>query len=202
MFTVPPFTTLILSGFPEGGSLTLVIFTFMTSSGEQPGSPSKAVKIILVFPFWFSLNWTIRLVLVVLTAIRSEFWAIAVYSSVVLSTSENAFLMSITIGAASSVTLMSATGLSNVGQSLTGIIDKYTGISIWQIWSLTVIVVVRDPLSCWAILLKETTPWSLTVTELSAEFVWTLVYRIVLGGKSESETVAPIFRVGIATSSL
>ena len=61
---------------------------------------------------------------------------------------------------------------------------------------------VRDPLSCWAILLKETTPWSLTVTELSAEFVWTRVYKIVLGGKSESETVAPIFSGGIATSSL
>ena len=178
------------------------MFTFIISSGEQPGSPSKAVKITLVFPFWFSLNWTIRLVLVVVTAIRSGFWVIAEYCNVGLSTSENVFLISITIGAASSATLISAMALSSVGQSLTGTIVKYIGISIWQFWSLTVTVVVNDPLSCWAILLNETIPWSFTVTELSAEFVWTDEYKIVSGGKSESETVAPIFNVGIATSSL
>ena len=40
VFIVPPFTTLIESGLPVGWSLTLVIFIFMMSSGEHPGSPS------------------------------------------------------------------------------------------------------------------------------------------------------------------
>ena len=61
---------------------------------------------------------------------------------------------------------------------------------------------MSDPLSCWAILLNETKPWSFTVTELSAEFVWIDEYKIVSTGKSESETVAPIFKVGMAASSL
>ena len=51
IFAVPPLTTLIMSGFPVGGSFTLVMFTFIISSGEHPGSPSKAVRIIFVFPF-------------------------------------------------------------------------------------------------------------------------------------------------------
>ena len=124
------------------------------------------------------------------------------YSSVVLSTSEKVFVISITIGAASSATLISAIALSSVGQSLTGIIVKKIGISIWQFWSSTVIVVVSDPLSCWAILLNVTKPWSFTVTELRAEFVCTSEYKIVSAGKSESETVAPMFNAGIDASSL
>ena len=51
VFAVPPLTTLITSGFPVGGSFTLVMFTFMISSGEHARSPSKAVRVIFVFPF-------------------------------------------------------------------------------------------------------------------------------------------------------
>ena len=44
IFAVPPLTTLITSGFPVGGSFTLVMFTLIISSGEHPESPSKAMR--------------------------------------------------------------------------------------------------------------------------------------------------------------
>ena len=53
IFAVPPLTTLITSGFPVGGSFTLVMFTFIISSGEHANHHQKQLGRYLYFHFDF-----------------------------------------------------------------------------------------------------------------------------------------------------
>ena len=67
---VAPFTKLITSPTPIGGSFTGVILTVNRSSTVQDGSPSKDIKLIKVEPLWLGKKSIIKAVAVMLVATK------------------------------------------------------------------------------------------------------------------------------------